>query len=247
MNRKERLETGLENLFSSHKVTPQPESPAANPIDALVGAISEIDVEDVDPETNNEAAVEAEDSAEFGVERLVEPQHEPPIATKSPTPRQIEPDPSPHQDQDDQQQEIQLVVFTLDGERYGVDIDVVNSIIKLQAITAVPRASQFIEGVTNLRGTVLPVVDLRRRFDMPAQPASKDSRIVVIEVKEISVGMIVDGVNEVLRIPASAIEPPSPIITTLDSTFIVGIAKANEHMIVILDLVKVLNIEKRVE
>ena len=108
-----------------------------------------------------------------------------------------------------------------------------------------PRASQFIEGVTNLRGTVLPVVDLRRRFNLPASQASKTSRIVVVEVNTIDVGLIVDAVTEVLRVPASAIEPPSPIITTVDSAFIAGIVKANDQIIILLDLVQVLFAEEQ--
>lgn len=158
--------------------------------------------------------------------------------------------------------EEQLVVFTLAGEHYGVDIAVVASIIKPQPITAVPRAPEFIEGITNLRGTVLPVVDLRRRFGLPTkgtgQPSpispqgqeqeTDDTRIIVVEIDSMQVGLMVDTVMEVLRLPAASIEPPSPIVSTVDSTFITGIAKVDgyspEHdtgrLIILLDLDKVL-------
>jgi len=97
--------------------------------------------------------------------------------------------------------ERQLVVFTLAHEHYGVDIAAVESIIKLQPITVVPRAPAFIEGVTNLRGSVLPVMDLRKRFGLgstaeTAEKEQKDRRIVVVALEGVKVGMIVDAVTE---------------------------------------------------
>lgn len=140
--------------------------------------------------------------------------------------------------------EQQLVVFDLAGEHYGVDIAAVEGIIKMQAITAVPHAPAFVEGVTNLRGKVLPVIDLRKRFGLAQGQATKDSRIVVVEMAGQTVGMVVDGVSEVLRISTEAIEPPSPIVTTVDSAFIRGIAKVGERLVILLDLGKVLTVEE---
>lgn len=140
--------------------------------------------------------------------------------------------------------EHQLVVFDLAGEHYGVDIAAVEGIIKLQAITSVPHAPAFVEGVTNLRGKVLPVIDLRKRFGLPQTQPTKDSRIVVVEMNGATVGMVVDGVSEVLRVGAEAIEPPSPIVTTVDSAFIRGIAKVGERLVILLDLGKVLSAEE---
>ncbi len=143
--------------------------------------------------------------------------------------------------------EHQLVVFDLAGEHYGVDIAVVEGIIKMQAITAVPHAPSFVEGVTNLRGKVLPVIDLRKRFGLPDTGTTRDSRIVVVEMNGTTVGMVVDGVSEVLRISAEAVEPPSPIVTTVDSAFIRGIAKVGERLVILLDLSKVLTGEETTE
>lgn len=143
--------------------------------------------------------------------------------------------------------ENQLVVFKLANEHYGVDIARVESIIKMQAITAVPHAPRFVEGVTNLRGTVLPVVDMRRRFGLPAEDDTKDTRIIVVEIEGITVGMIVDAVYEVMRVPVEDIEPPAPMITTVDSAFIVGIAKVENRLIILLDLAKVLTIQEQSE
>lgn len=140
--------------------------------------------------------------------------------------------------------ENQLVVFELANEQYGVDIGAVESIIKMQPITVVPHAQKFVEGVTNLRGTVLPVIDLRKRFGLLDQQATKDTRIVVVYIEETKVGMIVDGVSEVLSVAEEAIEPPSPIVTTIDSAFIRGIAKLDERLVILVDLGKVFSAQE---
>ena len=139
--------------------------------------------------------------------------------------------------------ERQLVVFELADEMYGVDIDTVEGIIKMQAITKVPQAPGFVEGVTNLRGSVLPVMDLRRRFKLSAAAASLQNsmRIVVVALEGLKIGMVVDAVSEVLRISDDTVEPPPPLVTSVDSAFITGIAKVAERLIILLDLGKVLS------
>lgn len=139
--------------------------------------------------------------------------------------------------------ENQLVVFDLAHEHYGVDIAHVESIIKMQAITTVPHAPAFVEGVTNLRGKILPVMDLRKRFNLPMAEPSKETRIVVVEMAGQTVGLVVDGVSEVLRIAPEAIEPPSPLVTTVNSAFIRGIAKLEARLIIVLDLSKALSFQ----
>jgi len=139
--------------------------------------------------------------------------------------------------------EEQLVVFDVAGECYGVDISRVNSIIRMQKITESPERV-FLEGVINLRGKVIPVVDLRKRFDLPIQDHTKASRIVVVEYGEETLGMIVNGVSEVLRVASSSIEPPSPLVTTIDSTYLRGIAKVEDRLIILLDLEQILTEEQ---
>jgi purine-binding chemotaxis protein CheW len=135
----------------------------------------------------------------------------------------------------------QWVVFALAGEQYGLSISVVDSIVRLQAITAVPGAPPFVEGVTNLRGTVLPVIDLHKRFDLPAQEATSEARIIVTEPNGDKVGMIVDAVLAVRPVPAETVEPPSPLVATVDSSFITGIAKVeDEQLVILLDIERVL-------
>ena len=143
--------------------------------------------------------------------------------------------------------ENQLVVFNLANEDYGVDIAAVDGIVKMQQVTSVPHAPGFVEGITNLRGEVLPVIDLRKRFGLPVGETTKDTRIVNVDIDGTKVGMVVDAVSEVLRVAEEDIEPPSPIVTTLDSAFITGIAKVDERLIILLDLVKVLSTEEQAE
>jgi purine-binding chemotaxis protein CheW len=136
--------------------------------------------------------------------------------------------------------ERQLVVFQLGAEFYGVEIARVHEIIRLQAVTRVPRAPAFVEGVINLRGKVIPVVDLRRRFGLPTADHTRASRIVVVEIGDQVVGVVVDGVSEVLRVNGATVEPPSPVVAGIDSEYIHGIAKLDDRLVILLDLDRVL-------
>ena len=142
-------------------------------------------------------------------------------------------------------EERQLVVFQLGAELYGVDIARVHEIIRLQTITRVPRAPSFVEGVINLRGKVIPVVDLRRRFGLPTAEHTRATRIVVVEIGDQVVGIIVDSVSEVLRVSTATIEPPSPVVAGIDSEYLHGIAKLPERLVILLDLDRVLAREER--
>ncbi|MBI4926790.1 MAG: chemotaxis protein CheW [Anaerolineae bacterium] len=141
--------------------------------------------------------------------------------------------------------EQQLVVFELENESYGVDIAVVEGIIKMQEITRLPRAPHFMEGITNLRGAVVPVIDLRKRFGLEQQEATRDTRIVIANMSGTKVGLIVDAVNQVIRIPEDAIEPPPSMTMTVDSAFIKSVAKLDKQLVILLDLDKVLSLEER--
>ena len=141
--------------------------------------------------------------------------------------------------------EEQLVIFELANEVYGVDIGRVQEIIRMASITRLPRAPEFVEGVINLRGKVIPVVDLKRRFGLRLEEETKASRIVVVDVGEQTIGMVVDAVSEVMRVPVSAVEPPSPVVTTIESDYIRGIAKLEGRLIILLDLDKVLSWEEK--
>jgi purine-binding chemotaxis protein CheW len=137
--------------------------------------------------------------------------------------------------------EKQVVLFELGGETYGLDIAAVREIMRLQPITRVPKAPVYVEGVINLRGKVIPVVDMSKRFGLPKQEESKNGRIVVVDIKGTTLGIIVEAVTEVMRIPNASVEQASNIVITADSDYFHGIAKLQDKMVILLDLEKVLN------
>ncbi|MBC7344324.1 MAG: chemotaxis protein CheW [Clostridia bacterium] len=143
--------------------------------------------------------------------------------------------------------EEQLVVFELCRETYGVDISSVHEIIRMQAITRVPGTPAFVEGVINLRGRIVPVIDLHKRFGLPPGEETQDSRIMVVEISGVTVGMIVDSVSEVLRLPVSNIEPPPPVVTGVDVAYLRGVGKWEDRLIILLDLEKVLYEQEKAE
>ena len=140
---------------------------------------------------------------------------------------------------------LQLVSFKLGDEEFGVDIMQVQEIIRMQNITSVPNAPEFVEGVINLRGRVIPIIDLRKRFGLQEKPHDKSTRIIVVKVEEITVGLVVDEVSEVLRIPADTVEPPPPIVGGVESEYINGVGKLEDRLLILLDLSKTLSKEEK--
>ena len=136
---------------------------------------------------------------------------------------------------------LQLVTFSTGDEEFGVDILRVQEIIRTMAITKVPKAPEFVEGVINLRGKVIPIIDLRRRFGLQPKTHDKHTRIIVIEINNMIVGFVVDSVSEVLRIPASTVEPPPPVVAGLESEYISGVGKLHDRLLILLDLDKLLS------
>jgi purine-binding chemotaxis protein CheW len=141
--------------------------------------------------------------------------------------------------------EKQLVIFELGNEHFGIDIASVEGIVKLQEITKIPQAPSYMEGITNHRGSVLPVIDLHKRFNMGLQEQTNETRIVVANVGNLKIGMIVSAVSEVLTIDDSVIEPPPPMVSNANSEFIIGVAKIGTRLVILLDLVKVLSVEEK--
>jgi purine-binding chemotaxis protein CheW len=137
--------------------------------------------------------------------------------------------------------EKQLVVFNLAEESYAVDINMVREIIQLQPVTRVPGTPLSVEGVINLRGSVIPIVDLRKRFQLKAVERNKETRIVVVACKGAEVGVIVDSVAEVLRIPVDSIEPASNVFTDEHLEHLLGIVKLSGRLVILLDMDQVLS------
>ena len=138
---------------------------------------------------------------------------------------------------------LQLVTFSIGEEEFGVNILKVQEIIRTMDITKVPRAPAFVEGVINLRGKVIPIIDLRKRFGLFSKPEDKDTRIIVIEINNIIVGFVVDAVSEVLRIPAGTVEPPPPVVAGVESDYINGVGKLKDRLLIMLDLDRILSSE----
>ncbi|ABO50951.1 CheW protein [Desulforamulus reducens MI-1] len=142
-------------------------------------------------------------------------------------------------------QEEQIVVFQLMEQVYGVDINSVYEIIRMESITKIPRAPQFVEGVINLRGRIIPVIDLGNRFGLGQNERTQNSRIIIVEVSGQTIGIIVDSVQEVLRIPVNSIEPPPPVVNGIDAAYIRGIAILEERLIILLDQNRILLDEEK--
>ncbi|QGT99575.1 Positive regulator of CheA protein activity (CheW) [Candidatus Syntrophocurvum alkaliphilum] len=138
------------------------------------------------------------------------------------------------------QQELQVVVFTLfieeDQIEFGVPIESVQEINRLLAITKIPEAPEFVEGIVNLRGNIIPIIDLKKRFFITESAQTEQSRIIVCDLEGTYIGIIVDAVSEVLKLPADSIENTNDVISSISSDYIAGISKIGDRLIVLLEL-----------
>lgn len=134
---------------------------------------------------------------------------------------------------------LQLVGFRIGGEEFALDILRVQEIIRVQQLTRVPNSADFVDGVINLRGKVIPVVALRKRFGLEQIPHGKETRIVVVEVNHSVLGFIVDSVSEVLRIPARTVEPP-PRLGKVQREYVSGVGKLDNRLLILLDVDRVM-------
>jgi len=134
----------------------------------------------------------------------------------------------------------QFVIFRLDNEEYGIDILRVKEIKEMMGITRVPKAAHFVRGVINLRGEVIPVIDLRVKFGLPEGKESENTRIIIVSVDDITVGLIVDTSSEVIEISSESIEEAPDGVGNVDQSYIYGIGKVGERLIILMDIVKIL-------
>ena len=142
---------------------------------------------------------------------------------------------------------IQLVSFVLDDVEYGVDILSVHEILRMPAMTRLPNTPDYIKGVINLRGNVIPVVDARMRFGFPVAEPTDLTRIIVIEADEKEVGLLVDNVYQVVRISQSDVDPPSSLIDGISEEFISGIGRLNDRLIILLNMANLLDDNRDIE
>ncbi|MDR2104539.1 MAG: chemotaxis protein CheW [Deferribacteraceae bacterium] len=142
---------------------------------------------------------------------------------------------------------IQIVGFVLGDGHYGLNIMAVEEIIRMLDITPVPRAPSFVEGIINLRGRIIPVVDLRKRLHITAAPIGGNTRIVVMKVDERRLGFIVDKVEEVMDIPLSSIGEAPGISPTVKQQYVEGVARMPKGMIILLDILRIFSPEEHIE
>jgi purine-binding chemotaxis protein CheW len=138
------------------------------------------------------------------------------------------------------EKEIQVVGFRIGRETFGLPISMVREIVRVPEVTSVPNAPEYIEGVINLRGRIIPVVDLRKRFGEKVIEANKKNRIVVVELEGRTIGLMVHAASEVLKIPPSEIEAPHNVFQEGELDYITGVGKLNGRLVILLDLNRVL-------
>jgi purine-binding chemotaxis protein CheW len=138
------------------------------------------------------------------------------------------------------EKDLQIVGFRIGRETFGLPISIVREIVRVPEITSVPNAPDYIEGVINLRGRIIPIVDLRKRFGEKSFEPDKKNRIVVVELETRAIGLIVNSASEVLRIPPSEIEEPHNVFKEGELNYITGVGKLNGRLVILLDLNRVL-------
>jgi purine-binding chemotaxis protein CheW len=132
--------------------------------------------------------------------------------------------------------ELQLVSFRLGDEEYGIDILKVQEINRMLAISKIPKAPDYVDGIINLRGKVIPIINLRRRFSLDKKESDKQTRIIVVDIGGKVLGIVVDGVSEVLRLQSDTIEPPPPVVSGKGAVYIKGVGKIGDKLLILLDL-----------
>ena len=142
---------------------------------------------------------------------------------------------------------LQLVSFKIGDVEFGVDILRVQEINKMMGLTSVPNTPSFVEGVVNLRGRIIPVLNLRSRLGLEQKDYDSETRIIVVELNDKTLGFIVDEVKEVLRIPKSITEQPPEVVSGVDASYITAIGKLEDRLLILLDLTKILSQEEEKE
>src|SRR6266545_1461942 len=137
--------------------------------------------------------------------------------------------------------EIQVACFRLGEDLYAADIMRIKEIIRLQKLANLPKSPAFVEGVLNLRGTVIPVIDLRKRFDIPAAPQGRDTRLLIVSMGRQILGLVVDEVTEVLAVPVKDIKPAPQVAKGVGAEYLVGVCLVKDSLIMLLNLDRILS------
>jgi purine-binding chemotaxis protein CheW len=141
------------------------------------------------------------------------------------------------------EQEMKVIVFQIKEKEYAIPVDLVSGIEKLLHITRVPKTVPFIKGVINLRGVITPIIDLRIRFGFEEVAYNDATRIIIIVIDGMEVGLIVDSANDVLDIPVASIEPQPEVVGHIATEYISGVAKIDKRLLILVDLEKALSLD----
>lgn len=142
---------------------------------------------------------------------------------------------------------LQQVIFKLDNEEYGLDIMKVNGIEKYQEVVKIPNTPEYIEGMINLRGVVLPIYSLRKKFELSSKEPDDETKIIVVFTKEAKVGFVVDSVIEILHIDLESVVEAPKLVTGINRKYIKSIAKHEERMIILIDIDLIISDEEKID
>ncbi|MEI0581323.1 chemotaxis protein CheW [Brachyspira pilosicoli] len=140
----------------------------------------------------------------------------------------------------DVENSINLVTFRLGNNEYAIDIMQAKEIIKMEKITLIPNAPNYVEGVINLRGNIIPIVDLKKRFNLEENEGEKNTGIIIVKIDDVDMGIIIDAISKVVSISNSNIQPPPPMLSGIGQKYIKGVAKLEDKLLVVLDLEKLI-------
>jgi purine-binding chemotaxis protein CheW len=139
----------------------------------------------------------------------------------------------------------QFISFSVGEEDYGLELLRVKEVIRVREITWLPKAPSFVKGIINLRGDVIPIIDLRDKFGLGSREHTATTRVIVVEVDSRLMGMVVDSASQVVRIPADQIDPPPPVLGGFSREFITGVGKLEEKLVILLNADAVLTVEEK--
>jgi purine-binding chemotaxis protein CheW len=138
-----------------------------------------------------------------------------------------------------------FVTLGIDNEKYGIEVGKTREIIARYDIVPLPRTPDFIEGIISLRGDIIPVVDLRKRFELKPKERDQNTRVIVVELRDFTVGVQVDSVFEVMKLTAEDIEPPPPLVSGLKADYLEGVAEVDSHLLTILNVDKIFSTDEK--
>ncbi|WP_028330763.1 chemotaxis protein CheW [Brachyspira alvinipulli] len=140
-----------------------------------------------------------------------------------------------------------LVTFRLGSGEYAIDIMQAKEIIKMEKITLIPNAPDFVEGVINLRGNIIPIIDLKKRFNLEEIEGDKNTGIIIVKIEDVDMGIIIDSISKVVSISNSDIQPPPPMLSGIGQKYIKGVGKLEDKLLVVLDLEKLFSTDEEEE